>query len=133
MGSPTTPRRRTSRHSKRFRWRGWMNIGTVNGSRLPGDDLVRRENLLEQRVPREFFGYALNAHAGRQRREAGSVQERDADPVADTDRALDRCPREPGVAALVEMEDRGHQNTMKLRARRIKSAIWSRLTGTTGC
>src|SRR5262249_37666372 len=133
MGSPTTPRRRTSRHSKRFRWRGWMNTGTASPSRSPGDDLVRREDLLEQRVPRELFGYALNADSGGQRRKAGSVQERDADPVAGTERALDRRPREPGVAALVEVEHRSHQKTMKLRARRIKSAISSRLTGTTGC
>src|SRR5215510_1812266 len=133
MDSPTTPRRRTSRPSKRFRWRGWMSTETVNGSRLPGDDLVRREDLLEQRIPRELFGHALNANAGRQRRETGSVQERDADPVAGSERALDRRPRKSGIATLVEVEDRGHQKTMKLRARRIRSAMSSRLTGTTGC
>src|SRR5215813_12091463 len=109
-----------------------MSTGTASGRRLPGDDLVRREDLLEQPVPRELFGHALNLDT-RGHRKSGTVQERDADPVAGTERALDRRPREPGIAILVEVENRGHQKTMKLRARRIRSAMSSRLTGTTGC
>src|SRR5437867_5543757 len=118
-----TPRPRTSRRSRKFRWRGWMSSGTASGSQLPGDDLVRREDLLEQRVPRKLFGYALNPDRCGQHRQRGSVQERNPDPVAGPDRALDGGAGEPGIAALEEMENRGHQKTMKLRARRIRSAI----------
>src|SRR2546430_3246726 len=94
---------------------------------------VRREDLLEERVPREFVGHTLDPDARRQHRKRGAVQERDGDPVAGTERALDGGPDEVGIATLEEMEDRGHQKTMKLRAWRIRSAMSSRLTGTTGC
>src|SRR2546421_4335454 len=110
-----------------------MSTGTASVSRLPGDHLVRREDLLEERVPREFVGHTLDPDARRQHRKRGAVQERDGDLVADAERALDGGPDEVGIATLEEMEDRGHQKTMKLRAWRIRSAMSSRLTGTTGC
>src|SRR2546430_3495068 len=60
-----------------------MSTGTASVSRLPGDHLVRREDLLEERVPREFVGHTLDPDARRQHRKRGAVQERDGDPVAD--------------------------------------------------
>src|SRR5438876_1533029 len=110
-----------------------MSTGTASVSRLPGDDLVRREDLLEERVPRELVGHALDPDARGQHRKRGAVQERDGDPVAGAERALDGDPDEVGIATLEEMEGGGHQKTMKLRAWRIRSAMSSRLTGTTGC
>src|SRR5438094_10280294 len=104
-----------------------MSTGTASVSRLPGDHLVRREDLLEERVPRERVGHTLHPDARRQHRKRGAVQQRDGDPVPGADRALDGGPDEVGIDTLEEVEDRGHQEPMKLGAWRIRSAMSSRL------
>src|SRR3989449_10677338 len=79
-----------------------------------------------RRPPRStLFPYTTLFRSGR------PGQERDGDGVAGRELALDGGPRERGVAALEDVERARHQNAMKRRAARTRSAICSRVTRTT--
>src|SRR2546422_7021056 len=70
-----------------------------------------------RRPPRStLFPYTTLFRSGR------PGQERDGDGVAGRELALDGGPRERGVAALEDVERARHQNAMKRRAARTRSA-----------
>src|SRR2546425_351756 len=101
---------------------------------LPGDDLVRGEDLLEELLVGDVVGDAVNTDARGQRRSGGAVEERHGDLVAGLDLAGDGRQRHRRVVSLEQVQDGGgHQKTMERRACPTSSVIWSRVTTTTGC
>src|SRR5881296_4716463 len=106
-----------------------MSTGTARP--LPGHDLIGLEHGLQEPLVRPLIGDAVHGGAGGQRRGGRPGQERDGDGVAGGELAFDGGPRERGVAALEDVERARHQNAMKRRAARTRSAICSRVTRTT--
>src|SRR5882724_7260509 len=106
-----------------------MSTGTARP--LPGHDLIGLEHGFEEPLVRPLVGDAVHGDAGGQRRGGRAGQERDGDGVTGGEVALDGGPRERGVAALEDVERARHQNAMKRRAARTRSAICSRVTRTT--
>src|SRR6185295_12912983 len=105
--------------------------GTKSPSESPRNHLVGLEDLFEQAVPGELLGHTPGGDAGRHGR-GGAGQQRQCDEI--TRRALmaDHLEGQRGIAGLEQMEDAGHQNTMKRRACRSSAPMSARETSTTG-
>src|SRR5882762_4120347 len=106
-------------------------MSTAIADRLPGHDLIGLEHGLQEPLVRPLAGDPVHGDAGGQDRRGGAGQERDADGVAGGELALDGGPRERGVACLEHVERARHQKAMNRRDARTRSAICSRVTGTT--
>src|SRR2546425_3536879 len=103
----------------------------VGARRLPGDDVVRREDQIEKLGVGEIGAHATGPHGRRQLEGRAALEEDRRDLIAGADVLVDHRPREAGVWALEQMEHAGHQNTRTRRPRPTSPAISSRVTGTT--
>src|SRR5213594_4915895 len=108
-------------------------IPAAGGARLPAHDLVGREDQLDELAVREIAVEAADRDARRQARGDAARQDHDRDAVAVAQAAIEHGTCEPGIRALEQVEDRGHQNTRNRRPRWTRPAISSRVTGMTGC
>src|SRR5712692_7848139 len=117
--------------------RGEASEGAVEApsDRLPGDDVVAREDEVEEAGVIEIsVGEPAHADGRRQSGQRRAVQEDDGDlGTGLATGGRDDVGGQGCRVALEEMQEGGHQKTMKREARDTSAAMSSGVTGTTAC
>src|SRR4029434_446565 len=105
---------------------------SYGAARLPGDDVVGREDQVEQLGVGQIGADAADPHGPRQLDDRAALEENRRQLITGADVLLHHRAGERGVRALEEMEHGGHENTRTRRPRPTSPAISSPVTRTTG-
>src|SRR5262245_52608609 len=102
-------------------------------SLLPGDDLIRGEDALEQGFVGKIVGNALEFDSGREGNRRGARQADDGHLVTGGVLAGDHVQHQLGIVPLQQVQDARHEKTRKRRPCRMSSATSACETLTIGC
>src|SRR4030095_6507660 len=107
-------------------------MSVAGARRLPGDDVVGREDQIEELGVGEIGAHAADPHGRRQLEDRAALEEDRRHLIAGEDVLVDDEAGEGGIRTLQQMEHAGHQNTSTRRPRPTSPAISSWVSGTTG-